>query len=323
MCARLLHSNRTIGSLAESQFEPPYIAKFNGRHSYTPSDVTIEQWKLHLIFACTTTKFAGTQPSAPSHASQHNRKISKASSGGRDKITSAAELFSKIVPFLSASTERVRVAAAVGMGTVNHNLYGTLLEALQPLVASCNEDARVRLATNQRSVGSPRRNRKSDHLRTELTHLYRLTSHCLAEPEIHSDEAILHNLVSFTKELRIFLNDEEVQNQWDYQKLRTHFCGLVENMYDCLRKTKDPSRWIPFQSRKAAFSMMEDWCGYSPNQAQINQKEERMRRSVLEQTHHLSHRGGVTAGMEIEKKDLRTAALSAMAALCVRDLLQN
>jgi hypothetical protein len=73
---------------------------------------------------------------------------------------------------------------------------------------------------------------------------------------------------------------------------------------------------MPFQARKAAFTLMEDWCGYSANQSQIRQREENMRRSMLDREAELGNKGIATAAMEIEKRDLRTAALSAMAALC-------
>ena len=61
---------------------------------------------------------------------------------------------------------------------------------------------------------------------------------------------------------------------------------------------------------------MEEWCGYAANQSQIRQREEQMRRSMLDREVDKSSKGNATAALEIEKRDLRTAALSAMAALC-------
>lgn len=324
VCARLSHAHRIISTLSEgprintyAALETAFSHRMVGRTAFSPPEITIEQWKLHLIFACTTlTNSGGSQPPVPSHSSQHSRKGSKASTIGQEKIVSAFELFAKVVPFLSAVHPGVREAAVHGLGAINTNLFRPLLEALQPSVSNCSEDAKQWLTAHQRSVSSPRRSRRSDSLRTELTHLYQLTSHCLFEPDIYKDEWILQNLVSFTKDLRIFLNDEDVQNQWDFQKLRTYYCGLVEVLYEGIYKTKDPARWMPFHARKAAFSMMEDWCGFSPNQTQIRQKENHMRKSILDQEQDSGNRGNVTAKLEIEKKDLRTAALSAMAALC-------
>lgn len=73
---------------------------------------------------------------------------------------------------------------------------------------------------------------------------------------------------------------------------------------------------MPFESRKSAFSLMEEWCGYSPNQTQIHQREDNMRQMAIAQQQESGERTNVTAAMEIEKKNLRTAALSAMASLC-------
>src|SRR5438046_7264449 len=111
--------------------------------------------------------------------------------------------------------------------------------------------------------------------------------------------------------------DGEVQNDWEFQKLRRHYCGLMEELFEGINRTKDPSRWMTFEYRKSSFALMEDWCGFSPNQAQIRQREDSMRRSMIDQQTQMGDRGTATAAMEIEKKNLRTAALSAMASLCV------
>src|SRR5699024_6638112 len=121
------------------------------------------------------------------------------------------------------------------------------------------------------------------------------------------------NLVTYTKDLRIFLSDSEVQNDWEFQRLRFHYCGLMEELFEGITRTQDSSRWIPFESRKSAFSLMEDWCGYSPNQSQISQKEEHMRRIVHHGTSELRN---PAAAMQIEKKNLRAAALRAIASPC-------
>jgi len=122
--------------------------------------------------------------------------------------------------------------------------------------------------------------------------------------------------MNYTKDLRIFLSDTEIQNDAHFLKLRTHYCGLVEVLYEGVSKTSDPLQWMPFQARKAAFTLMEEWCGYAANQAQIRQREEQMRRSMLDREVDMGHKNQASAAHEIERRDLRTAALSAMAALC-------
>ncbi|KAF2645515.1 cell morphogenesis protein-like protein [Massarina eburnea CBS 473.64] len=324
VCARLFLMHRVLTSLSDGPRASPYAmsevnsGKASSRLATTAPEIVIEQWKLYLIFAFTTLTTLGpsSQPVAPSQLSQHSRKNSKSSQKSSNKVYTASEMFSKVLPFLSADNSAIRDAAVIGLGSININLYRTLLESLQGHAAACAEEAKSRLGMHNRTISSPRRSRRTDHLRTEITHVYKLISQFLKSSEAYNDEWVLRNLVNYTKDLRIFLSDAEVQNEWEYQKLRTHYCGLIEVLYEGINKTKDPLQWMPFQARKAAFTLMEDWCGYSANQSQIRQREESMRRSMLDREVDLGNKGTATAAMEIEKRDLRTAALSAMATLC-------
>jgi hypothetical protein len=324
VCARLTQMHRTLISITEGPKASPYtsfdssLSKAASRLPSTTPEIIVEQWKLYLIFAFTTLTTLGSSnsQSASAQAAQHSRKSSKSSQTGSNKVHNASELFARVLPFLATDNSAVRDAAVIGLGSININLYRTLLESLHGHAAACAEEAKTRLGSHSRTASSPRRSRRTDHLRTELTHVYKLTSHFLKLPEAYSDDWILNNLVNYTKDLRIFLSDAEVQNEWGFQKLRTHYCGLMEVLFEGINKTPDPLQWMPFQARKAAFTLMEDWCGYSANQPQIRQREENMRRSMLDREADMSSKGIATAAMEIEKRDLRTAALSAMATLC-------
>lgn len=318
VCARLVQMHKTITALAENP-RPPYYgpvdvaqARTVGRNS-TTAEILVEQWKLYLVMACTTLNSVGAQSQSQLANAQHARKSSKGAQQSQDKISSARSLFAFVIPLLSAERDSIRNAIVAALGSINKNLYRTLLESLQYAVTTCNEEAKMRIGVHYRSPSSPRRNRKTDRLRTEVTHVYKLTSHFLQEPEVYGDDWIVNNLVTYTKDLRIFLSDSEVQNDWDFQRLRFHYCGLMEELFEAINRTQDSSRWIPFESRKSAFSLMEDWCGYSPNQSQISQREEHMRKLAHQETGEVRN---TAAAMEIEKKNLRAAALSAMASLC-------
>lgn len=316
VCNRILQMYKTITLLSEPSRglyygSDPGSARFVGRTPTTQPDVLVEQWKLFLVFACTTLADPGNPQSNPLHGNQHLRKGSFASS--TDKIVSARTLFKYLNPLLSVSSVSVREAVVTAMGSINIYIYRTLLEELQGYASRCNDEARARI--HQRTNSSPRRNRKMDLLRTEITHVYKLTSHFLKEPEVYQDDWILNNLVSYAKDLKLFLMDGEVQMDWEFQKLRRHYCGLVEELFEGINRTSDPSRWMTFEARKSSFALMEEWCGFSPNQPQIRQREDSMRRSMIDQQ-NMGERSTATAAMEIEKRNLRTAALSAMAALC-------
>jgi hypothetical protein len=317
ICNRILQMYKTITILSEPSRglyygSDPGSARLTGRTPTSQPEVLIEQWKLYLVFACTTLADPGSSQGNGSKDGQHVRKGSKSASAA-DRIVSARTLFKYLNPLLSVSSASVRDAVVVAMGSINIHIYRTLLEELQGHVSRCNDEARVRI--HQRTNSNPRRNRKMDLLRTEITHVYKLTAHFLKRPDVYQDDWVLTNLVSYAKDLKLFLMDGEVQMDWEFQKLRRHYCGLMEDLFEGINRTKDPSRWMTFEARKSSFALMEDWCGFSPNQNQIRAREDNMRKSVIDQQ-TMGKRGTLTAAMEIEKRNLRTAALSAMAALC-------
>ncbi|KAI9797400.1 MAG: Cell morphogenesis protein PAG1 [Candelina submexicana] len=324
ICARLLQMHTGILALAEAPRGPQHNAfeivqsRSVIRYAATPPEVMIEQWKLYLIVACTTLINTGGQQNAQAANTQQAPKSSKVLPQAVDRISSARSLFTSIVPLLSVGPTSIRDAVVIALGSININLYKTLLESLLPAVLKCNEEAkmRIRVHQHQRTASNPRRSLRTDRLRTEITQVYKLTSHFLHEKETFNDDWILNNLVTYTKDLRIFLSDAGVQNEWEFQKLRRHYCGLTEELFEGINRTKDPSRWMPFESRKSAFALMEDWCGYSPNQNEVRLREDSMRRSVMDLQRDYTDKGTATAAMEIEKRNLKTAALSAMAALC-------
>ncbi|KAI0594056.1 cell morphogenesis N-terminal-domain-containing protein [Biscogniauxia sp. FL1348] len=317
ICNRILQMYTAITMLSEPSRglyygSDPNSARYTGRTPTTQPEVLVEQWKLYLTFACTTLADSGATINGAVQGSQHSRKGSKSA----DKIVSARILFKYLIPLLQATSASVREAVVLAMGSININIYRTLLEELQSQVSLCNDEARARLRLHhQRTSSGTRHNRKMDLLWTELTHVYKLTSHFLKEPEIYQDDWILNNLCVYTKDLKLFLMDGLVQLDWEFQKLRRHYCGLMEELFEGINRTKDPSRWMTFESRKSSFALMEDWCGFSPNQHQIREREDAMRQTLIDQQ-SAGERGTVTAAMEIEKRNLRFAALSAMAALC-------
>ncbi|KAH8700802.1 putative cell morphogenesis protein [Talaromyces proteolyticus] len=322
VCARLVHMHKTITSLAEMPRHQYYgsLDVMQGRttlgRASSPAEIMIEQWKLYLVMACTTLNSVGAQSQSQLANAQHARKTSRATQTAQDKIGSARALFAFVIPLLSASLDSIRDAVVAALGSINKSLYRTLLESLQYAVTTCNEEAKLRIGTHTRTPSSPRRSRKTDRLRTEVTHVYKLTSTFLKEPDVFNDDWIVNNLITYAKDLRIFLSDAEVQIDWGFQRLRSHYCGLMEELFEGINRSKEPSRWLSFESRKSAFSLMEDWCGYSPSQKEIAQREENMRRIAIAQQQETGEIRNTAAAMEIEKKNLRVAALSAMASLC-------
>ena len=319
VCDRLLQMHKSIEQLADNSRTQQYVIqdlRMAGRSASTSPDILIDQWKLYLVMACVTLNGAGAQSQSQLANAVHARKISKSSTAPPEKLVSARSLFSAIIPLLSAVPDSIRNAIVSALGSINRKLYRTLLESLQYAVTMCNDEAKARIGTHQRTPSSPQRNRKTDRLRTEVTHVYKLTSSFLRQSDVYNDDWILNNLVTYAKDLRIFMSDAEVQNDWEFQRLRFHYCGLMEEVFEGINRSRNPSRWMPFESRKSAFTLMEDWCGYSSNQGQIAHREDAMKQSAISQQQETGERTNLNAAIEIEKKNLRLAALSAMASLC-------
>lgn len=281
--------------------------RIQGRSSATSAEVLFDQWKLYLIMACVTLSSPGAQSQSQLADAAHARKTSKGATSAQDKLSSARALFSAIIPMLGAGPEAIRNAVVSALSSINRKLYRTLLESLQYAVIKCNDEAKARI-NHQRTPSSPQRSQQTERLRTEVTHVYKLTATFLRHDDIYNDEWILHNLVNYTKDLRIFLSDTDVQNDWRFQRLRFHFCGLVEEVFEGVNRSQRPLHWMPFESRKSAFALMEDWCGYSPE------------RNFFDPNHahgrDLHERTNANAATEKERASLRVAALSAMATLC-------
>lgn len=322
VCTRLVQMHDNITRLDSEARLPPVPGVDHTvrsqRFSVTPPEVVIEQWKLYLIMACTTMKDAGAQTQSQLDNMQHARKISKGAHATQDRtqINSARALVAFVIPLLSASQSSIREAIVIALGSIHLKLYRTLLDSLQYAVTTCKEEAKQRIGTHQRTGSNPQKDRRTDRLRTEVTQVYRLTARFLQEDAVLRDEWILNNLCTYTKDLMIFLSDSEIQTDWECQKLRRQYCGLMEEVFNGINRTPDPSRHIAFESRKSAFALMEDWCGFSPNVNKMHQREDLMRQSMLEKHRDPTERTSVTAKMDVEKKDLAVAALSAMASLC-------
>lgn len=263
---------------------------------------TIEQWKLYLVFVCTTLTRAEakSQTGALELISNHARKSSKSSQSAPELFTTAKDLFQRVIPMLASENVHVRNAAVVGLGSIHVNLYKPLLESMETVTQTRVEDTKKPQNPHQRGTSSPRRHTPSDHFRTDVAHVYKLTSIFLQKPEVLNDEWILKHIAGYTTELYHFL--QRVEGDQDYQQLRTHYCALIEAFFTGLNTRTDPQRWMPFQTRRAAFTSLEEWCGHATPRHQ--RETGTTRNTNLRQS-------------ESERPDVKNCAHSAMASLCV------
>ena len=317
ICKRLHQMHNPVLGLADTSriaANGPF-ENYSKRYPSTSPEVMIEQWKLYLIVACSTLTLTDDQALQRKNQ-QHVRKTSKNQPVTHqfERVGSARVLFQMVIPLLSVDNPMIREAVVTGLGSININLYKTLIETLQPVVGRWTDENNIR--AHRGNVNTPRRSRRQDRLREEVTQLFQLTSHFLLHKEVYNDDWILLHLAHFIKEMKTFLSDPDVQNDWEHQRLRRYFCGLMEELYEGINRTANPRRWLPFEGRLSCFVLMQDWCGYGPNVEMYKHREEKMRRSLMTEQNP-SDQGRLSAAIEIEKRNLRTAALSAMASLCV------
>ncbi|KAK5078627.1 Cell morphogenesis protein PAG1 [Lithohypha guttulata] len=275
--------------------------KLLGRSADTPVGVFLDQWKLYLVMACVTLSSTGGQTRGQLDISLHSRKTSKNTSGLQDRLTSARALFSAVIPLLGSGIDTLRSAVVTALGSINRKLYRILLESLQYAVITCNDEAKARRGAHVRTPSSPSRSQMTERMRAEVTCIYKLTASFLRHNEILRDEWILSNLMNYAKDLRLFLSDSDIHSDWKFARLRFHYCGLVDVIYENIKRFPESSPYMSFESRKSAFMLMEEWCGYQT------------------ETHNTLWReaeGGDRSLVAKEKISLRTAALSAMATLC-------
>ncbi|KAK9465367.1 cell morphogenesis N-terminal-domain-containing protein [Lipomyces arxii] len=336
VCGRLLHLYRLLLEIVDAQQKLAstiHLLDSHARHNMrTGSQVLIEQWKLYLIVACCTLTATDDQddPSAArSQQSQSKRKGPPPLSLDFKRINSAKALFKMVIPLLQVDFALLREAVIAGLGCININLYKTLIESLEPMTVMLLDGRKVSPVPSSvhqspsSSVHHFRRNKKQDGLRIAVAHVLQLTSHFLKERSIYRDSWILDRQIAFAKDTKNFLCQPEVQVDWECQQLRQYFCGFVQTLYEGIQRTSNPTKWLPFEARVSLFMMVEEWCGYGQYSYLAAERNERMRKSGLEQCRDTADQGVLMASIEVEKSRLELAALNAMASILEGSLAET
>lgn len=319
VCNQLLKMQSSIINAIETMKPPnPFdvISRATSKVASSPES-TVEQWKLYLIMACCTLTLTDEQ--TPNKSQSHGRKGS-VPVASFERITSARSLFQLVLPLLSVDRTSVRDAIVTALGCINVNLYKVLLDDLRPTIVALSDATKQSQHYKSNAV---RNGKKLDRLRTEIAHILQLTAHFLKDETIRRDESILEIVFAFLKDVKSFLGDDEIQNSWEYQKLRRYFCELLESVWEALQLCSNPSRWLPFEGRISCFRMIEEWCNHGPQEVVAKAREESMRQSIMNAHKDNRDRGALTASLEIEKRNVEFAALSVMASLCKGPVTQT
>ncbi|CAI5758382.1 unnamed protein product [Candida verbasci] len=265
-----------------------------------PPEILINQWKLYLIFVCTSLTTTGEQKISLPQQPTHGRKKSVPIFIQHQKITSAKSVFRMVLPLLNSSQIRIREAVILGLSHININIFKTFLE-------------NIPLATNDWNLD--RRNYGDDRYRIEIIHIMmNLTAKFKQHDLIYNDDTIIANLVTIVKKVKSFLTLPDVQINIDFQRLRRYFAGFLENVYIGLQSKLDD--WLPFEARISCFNYLKEWCGLGDSKGITEDRYDIMIQRV-------SKDSPAIALLDLERKKLDHASLSCMATLCSSQIKQT
>lgn len=304
VCVRLVQMHELVFEFSEN-YKNFTSSLFSKSNSSVPPEVLVNQWKLYLVFACCSLTSTNDQkisfPSAPTHGRKRSLQIFIQ----HQKITSAKSVFRMVLPLLKSQQPMVRDAVKLGLSCININIFRTLLENLPPSLTEWD-------------LNSKKRDSGEDRLRIETVHvLSNLAERFRASGSVYSDEWVIANLVSIIKNVKSFLSIPTVQVDVEFQKLRRHFCGLLENVFSGLRDKSDLNKWLPFEARIGCFNFLKEWCGFG-DASDVTQDRYN---AMIART---GPQKATTASiLEIERKALQFTALSCMSALCSSPIKQH
>ncbi|GMG55894.1 unnamed protein product [Ambrosiozyma monospora] len=98
---------------------------------------------------------------------------------------------------------------------------------------------------------------------------------------------------------------------FELQKLRKCFLGILESFHQEIFKIDQVEQWIPLQFRKDAFEFGEEWCGYGDSIALFNKRYAAMTKEISTSENSVT----LQASLELQKRQLQYTAISCMASL--------
>ncbi|THH08171.1 hypothetical protein EW145_g2882 [Phellinidium pouzarii] len=269
----------------------------------------IEQWHMWVKLTCCTAVF----PPESKGPAQHTRAPSDLLPD-RDLVsTNTRGLFRYFVPFLDSDHSVFRDIAVLCISIFPADAYRDLLDDLGAFSARHFYVDTSRVKMSPTSVS--RRNRRQDRLYLAVAHIYQLTAHYLKDQRGVSRQDSLTNVLKFVRHTQAFLSTE-VRDDWQQQRLRRYFCGIVEQLFDGLSSLQSSDRFIPAHTHLTLYRLCEEWCQCG------SQSDLVKRRLILMQTDATAgfsdpqQKAGAIAHFQTETRLLSHAASGAMASLC-------
>lgn len=272
-------------------------SKWSNKTSPATDDM-IDQWKYYLVFAC-----AAISESDPNWKKNKKSKTTK--------VTCAQELFMLVLPLLTSDKSSIRLSVVTSLGNVNPKVFKSLIDEFQAPLKTIIEDMKARYMR-----GTVRKAKRLDRLRAEITNIFHLSIKSVVKGNLLNESDYLEFISTFSREMCMFLSDNEVKLEWDHQMLRFYFCSFIERFYDAISFDSNPERIISFDLRHSLFILFEEWCGFGERGKLLRERESKMIASILEQIKDPREKESWMKAISEQRKALEYASLKAMASLC-------
>ncbi|KZV99602.1 hypothetical protein EXIGLDRAFT_698301 [Exidia glandulosa HHB12029] len=203
--------------------------------------VVVDQWSVWIRLLCCTAfdgQSSGGRPPPETGAGSLESQW--------ERISSARGLFWHLISFLAAETGNGRHAVIFALGSVPAIAVQGLLEDLQRITQYIFDGKAPRMS-------------RSDRLHYAVAHVHNLVADHLPDPVVSQGPA-MQLLVQFVRDTEAFLRRPDIMRQYDMQKLRKHFCSIVEKLFNQPEALQSPGLPNPL----SIYSLCDEWCQYGP-----------------------------------------------------------
>ena len=293
-----------------------------GQSRLGPGDTSIHvyQWRSWVKIICVTASVTDSRPVLNNVASintprDHARVLSD-NNFDRERMTTSRGLFRYLAPFLDAEHSVFRHAAVFCISSLPPHGYPQLLEDLNSLAQrQFFDESRSKSAQFQPAPGRTRR-----HIRfhTAVTRIYFLTANSLSEQRSAGRQAALAHVLKFVRQTQSYLTSPDNRDLYTLQRLRRYFCGTVERVFEGLETIKDSDRFIPPKIHLSLYRLCEEWCQFGKQSDVVKRRLILMQKTAATGAPEPQLQAEAIERFQTETKQLSSAAVGALASLCVR-----
>ena len=293
-----------------------------GQSKLGPADTSIHvyQWRSWVKIICVTASVSDSKPvlnnvSAINAPRDHARVLSD-NNFDRERMTTSRGLFRYLAPFLDAEQSVFRHAAVFCISSLPPHGYSQLLEDLNSLAQrQFFDESRSKTAQIQPAAGRTRR-----HIRfyTAVTRIYFLTASSLLDQRSAGRQAALAHVLKFVRQTQSYLTSSENRDLYTLQRLRRYFCGTVERVFEGMATLKDSDRFIPPKIHLSLYRLCEEWCQFGKQSDVVKRRLILMQKTAATGAPEPQLQAEAIERFQTETKQLSTAAVGALASLCVR-----